>query len=373
MKKLARAMLSVMVELHGPNKVVEMFADPVWFQAFNNAIGMDWDSSGSTTVTTGIVKQILTENPDMGLLVAGGKGSKAREAARELESNADRYGISESLKREAVYASRLAAKTDSVLLQDGYTLYHHAVFVSSEGAWAIVQQGMNVSTRFARRYHWLAPLDRSHPTLEPHAAISSNSRERFVVDLTSRVSLDARKLIVDLAKESPQKAVRLVMEAYRALRGDTTIELWLRPNQASGTNSDRLRRELLRYYRSQERPPRHIERVLRTIYDAAPKTLEELVLVEGVGPAVVRSLALVAELIYEAPVNHDDPAKWPLDPFRYAYVVGGKDGVPFPFRRDYAEKVIEFLENVLAEARIDDKHKRRALERLRRLASLLKS
>jgi hypothetical protein len=231
MKKLARAMLSVMVELHGPNKVVEMFADPVWFQAFNNAIGMDWDSSGSTTVTTGIVKQILTENPDMGLLVAGGKGSKAREAARELESNADRYGISESLKREAVYASRLAAKTDSVLLQDGYTLYHHAVFVSSEGAWAIVQQGMNVSTRFARRYHWLAPLDRSHPTLEPHAAISSNSRERFVVDLTSRVSLDARKLIVDLAKESPQKAVRLVMKAYRALRGDTTIELWLRPNQ----------------------------------------------------------------------------------------------------------------------------------------------
>ena len=56
MKRLAHAILRIMVEEFGPGKVVERFSNPLWFQAFNNVIGMDWDSSGSTTVTTGILK-----------------------------------------------------------------------------------------------------------------------------------------------------------------------------------------------------------------------------------------------------------------------------------------------------------------------------
>jgi hypothetical protein len=59
MKRLAKAIIEVIVELYGPRRFVEYMADPIWFQAFNNAIGMDWDSSGSTTVTIGIVRQVL--------------------------------------------------------------------------------------------------------------------------------------------------------------------------------------------------------------------------------------------------------------------------------------------------------------------------
>ena len=52
-----------------------------------------------------------------------------------------------------VYNSKMSAKVDSALVQDGFQLYHHSFFFSlkrkpaekdSIGAWAVVQQGMNL-------------------------------------------------------------------------------------------------------------------------------------------------------------------------------------------------------------------------------------
>ncbi|HIP65997.1 MAG TPA: DUF763 domain-containing protein, partial [Pyrodictium sp.] len=68
MKRLAKAIVEVIVEEYGPREVVKRLADPIWFQAFNNAIGMDWDSSGSTTVTLGILRQVVEENPHLGIV-----------------------------------------------------------------------------------------------------------------------------------------------------------------------------------------------------------------------------------------------------------------------------------------------------------------
>ncbi len=375
MKRLAKAIAEAVVELYGPDTLVERLADPFWFQAFNNAIGMDWDSSGSTTVTLGILKQVARENPGLGVVVAGGKGANARRTPEELE-RAEELGLLPSrVAREALRASRLAAKTDSALLQDGYTLYHHAV-VASEHRWAVIQQGMNLEARMARRYHWVSPLP-SDPTLEPHSAIASSRREQLIpLDMTSRLSEEARKTVLDLARENPRRVAEEAARAWRLLRGDVGLDAWLRPGREAGASGEDAgaagrARLLARVYRPQPLPPRRLEPVLRRLRDASPRSLEELVLVEGVGPAVVRSLALVAELVYGAPVSHRDPADTPLDPFRYAYVVGGKDGVPFPFRRDYAEAVIGFLEEVVAEARLGEKERRQALERLRRLAGLL--
>ena len=372
MKRLAKAIAEAVVELYGPDTLVERLADPFWFQAFNNAIGMDWDSSGSTTVTLGILKQVAWENPGLGIVVAGGKGANARRTPEELE-RAEELGLLPSrVAREALRASRLAAKTDSALLQDGYTLYHHAV-VASEHRWAVIQQGMNLEARMARRYHWVSPLP-SDPTLEPHSAIASSRREQLIpLDMTSRLSEEARKTVLDLARENPRRVAEEAARAWRLLRGDVGLDAWLKPGGGASTHGESAGRArlLARVYRPQPLPPRRLEPVLRRLRDASPRSLEELVLVEGVGPAVVRSLALVAELVYGAPVSHRDPADTPLDPFRYAYVVGGKDGVPFPFRRDYAEAVIGFLEEVVAEARLGEKERRQALERLRRLAGLL--
>lgn len=367
MKRLAKAMLSVMVEIHGPDRVVEWFSDPIWFQAFNNAIGMDWDSSGSTTVTVGIVKQVAMEDPSLGIAVAGGKGEKAREAPREIESIAETFNMPSSAVEELRLVSKLSAKTDSVLLQDGYQLYHHAVIVSSTGKWTIIQQGMNLEARLARRYHWAKPLP-PIPTLEPHKAIASNKRENFVIDMTSRASSEARDTILDLIRENPRKLLHQIHQAYTLVKGVAPLSSF-RANRP--TSSLEALRMYARYYRPQSRPPRHIERVLNKIYEVSPRNIEELILVEGVGPATLRSLALVAEIIYGVPVSHRDPANTPIDPFRYAYIAGGKDGVPYPFRRDYAEKVIEFLEKVVEEARLDEKSRKRALDRLKRLASML--
>ena len=359
MRRMARAIVAVIVEEYGPGELVVRLADPFWFQAFNNAIGMDWDSSGSTTVTLGILRQVLDEEPWLGVAIAGGKGLLAREAPREIREKGERIGAPSSSIEEAVYASRLAAKTDNVLLLDGYTLYHHAVIVSAEGRWAIVQQGMNPEERLARRYHWLAPLPPT-PTLEPHSSIAGARREEAVVDATSRKSIEARKTILDLAREKPGRVAREIAAAYALLRG-------IRPLTWTGRVEKERIRVLSRYYRPQEKPPRHIEQVLRKIYELQPGSMEELVLVEGLGPAVFRSLALVSELIYGYEISHEDPANTPLDPFRYAYIIGGKDGVPFAFDPGLAEEVVRFLEDALERARIGEKDRLRALRRLRGL------
>ena len=368
MRRLAEALLEALVELYGPDVAVERFSDPFWFQAFNNAIGMDWDSSGSTTVTVGILKQVTWSRPELGIVVLGGKGTRARGVPEEAQKALDTGMLSDRMADEVLRISRLSAKTDSVLLQDGYQLYHHSLIVSEHRV-VVVQQGMNVEARMARRYHWMGPLPKSEPTLEPHSGIAAAQRASGIeYDLTARRSIEARKLIPDLiASTHPSRLVEEVARAARILRGDASLETWL----GGGSEIAVRARVLRRYYRPQRRPPRHLAVLLRQLHDSSPSSLEELVLAKGVGAAVMRSLALVAELLYGVPVSHKDPATAPIDPFRYAYVVGGKDGVPFPFRRDYAEKVIEFLRSVVEEARLDNKSRQRVLARLERMASML--
>jgi len=368
MRRLAEAIVEAVVELFSPRVLVERLGDPFWFQAFNNAIGMDWDSSGSTTVTLGILKQVTWSRPELSLVVLGGKGRRARMVPDEALRAVELGIITDAEADEVVSASRLAAKTDNVLLDDGYALYHHAVVVS-RGRWAIIQQGLNDSNRMARRYHWLSPLRANEPSLEPHSAIASSRRESVIAyDLTSSASREARRAIPELAAStSPRRLLEEIHTAIRYARGLASLDIWMRKDrQAMPQRSVRPR-----YYRPPPTPPRHIERVLYSLYEAKPSTIEELVMQEGVGPATLRSLVLVAELVYGIPVSHADPVSAPLDPFRYAYIVGGKDGVPFPFRKDYAEKVIEFLRDVVEEARLDPKSKRQVLRRLERLAGLL--
>jgi uncharacterized protein len=47
-------------------------------------------------------------------------------------------------------------KIDNATVQDGYSLYHHAILFEEEGNWTVVQQGMNPHDRMARRYHWIS-------------------------------------------------------------------------------------------------------------------------------------------------------------------------------------------------------------------------
>lgn len=77
------------------------------------------------------------------------------------------------------------------------------------------------------------------------------------------------------------------------------------------------------------------------------------------GPATVRGLALVAELIYGEEPSWEDPVK-----FSYAY--GGKDGVPFPVDRKAMDESISILKKAVEEARVGEREKLRGLANLRR-------
>src|SRR4030042_1824108 len=190
MVRLARQITLVLVEEYGPQEVLARLSDPLWFQAFGCALGFDWHSSGLTTTVCGALKEGLRGlERDSGLCVAGGKGKTSRRTPAEVEAFAERFGF---LPAPLVYASRMAAKVDSAALQDGYQIYHHTFIFVPEGAWAVVQQGMNEASRYARRYHWLSS-DLEDFVCEPHKAVCSEARGDVRLNMVAQEA-DARRL-----------------------------------------------------------------------------------------------------------------------------------------------------------------------------------
>ncbi|MBM1154505.1 DUF763 domain-containing protein [archaeon] len=348
MIRLSRALIAVLVEEFGTEEVLLRLADPLWFQALSNVIGMDWDSSGSTTVTCGVLRQALADG-ELGILVAGGKGARSRRTPAELEEIGRQFGLGEDKIRELQRTSRLVAKVDHAAVQDGYQLYHHAMFVEREGRWAIVQQGMRPEQRVARRYHWVSERVVSF-VVEPHTGVAG-MRHSSILNMIARESQPVQELVLDLVTE-------------RKLAKD-----WARVAAAA-----RGARPLIAYVEGEDLPqfrgrviPELPRGVWERIYGAEPDTFEDLLLVPGVGPAVVRALALISELIYDTPPSRRDLVSHPFDPFRYSFAIGGKDGVPFPVDPKVVDEVIAQLEEAIEAARLGRKDKLRALERLRGL------
>ena len=364
MKRLAKAIIEIMVIEYGPDKVVERLSNPLWFQALNNIIGMDWDSSGSTTVTTAILRQVLI-NGDFGVMVLGGKGKRALCIEEDLKDAAEKLNLSTSKLSELLRASRLVAKVDSTLLQDGYQLYHHSLIVSENGVWGIIQQGMNVDKRLARRYHWFSRNVERY-VVEPHTGIAG-FKEELVLNLIARNVENTRRTLLDLLNENPRKTLNMILEANRILRKTLPLTVWI--SKASVTVIDRNRRLMI--YRPITISNRLIN-VLKKVYEVKPHSLEEALLIRGLGPSTIMALTLVADLIYNEPPSPEDPVDQPYDPFKYAYAFGGKDGVPYPVRRDVMMEVILTLEEAIEKAKMDEKDKRIAFSKLRELSKAWK-
>jgi hypothetical protein len=106
--------------------------------------------------------------------------------------------------------------------------------------------------------------------------------------------------------------------------------------------------------------PRNISwKTMRRVYEFQPRNYEELLSVKGVGPATVRGLALVAELIY------GEKASW-ADPVKFSFAFGGKDCVPFPVDRRAMDESIQVLRQAVEAAKVGEREKLRSLQRLRR-------
>ncbi|KYH41755.1 MAG: hypothetical protein AYL33_004080, partial [Candidatus Bathyarchaeota archaeon B63] len=194
MIKLARCIVSIIVDEYGCDVFLRRLSDPYWFQAFGCVLGYDWHSSGVTTVLTGVLKSAIRPS-ELGLAVCGGKGRVSRRAPQEICLAGESLGLSTAKIEELMYSSRMSAKIDNSALQDGYHLYHHAFFLTEDGQWAVIQQGMNPANRTARRYHWLSD-NVTEFVVEPHAAIVSERRSPIALDMTARESEGCRRASV---------------------------------------------------------------------------------------------------------------------------------------------------------------------------------
>ncbi|MEW6034186.1 MAG: DUF763 domain-containing protein [Chloroflexota bacterium] len=331
MTRLAREVTIAVVSDFGPSEMLRRLSDPFWFQAFGCVLGYDWHSSGVTTTVCGALKEgVRGLERELGLFVAGGKGKTSRKTPAEIEGFGSHLRLDPS---RLVYASRMSAKVDNSALQDGYQLYHHVFFFTSDGAWAVVQQGMNEATRYARRYHWLGEAVSSF-VCEPHAAVCSQARGE-ALNLVAQESAQARETISQVvATERPEKLIG-------ELKKVKTLSL---PPRHPLTAEDI--------------SPEHVGRILVTTYERQPRDFESLLGLPGVGAKTLRALSLISELVYGVPVSFRDPA-------RYSFAHGGKDGHPYPVDRKTYDASIELLHDALRRAKVGDSEKLAAFRRLR--------
>lgn len=329
MVKLSAEIASWIVVEHGSAELLRRLSDPVWFQAFGAVIGMDWHSSGVTTVLCGALKQGLSDRQrELGLVIAGGKGRASRRTPDELRLAAD------WLDRDPapfIQASRMAAKVDNNALQDGYQIYHHVFMLDRDGHWAVIQQGMNEITSYARRYHWFSADVRSFVD-SPHTAIVSEATGA-VWNLVAHESAQARDVTAALAREQPEKIVTEIAQ----LR-DLTLP---RHHAIHPTNID----------------PQRLYRILLRTYERQPEDFATLLGMEGVGAKTLRALSLVGELVHGAPVSITDPA-------RFAFAHGGKDRHPYPVDRPTYDTVIQTLHTAVENAKLGQHDQVDALRRL---------
>jgi hypothetical protein len=333
MVKLAREITVVIISDYGPDEMLQRLSHPYWFQAFGCVLGFDWHSSGLTTTVCGALKEgVRGMERDLGIYVAGGKGLTSRKTPAEIEQWSGKLTINPA---PLVYASRLSAKVDNSAVQDGYQLYHHTFVFTAKGHWAVIQQGMNETNKYARRYHWLGESVTDFVN-EPHSAILAETRGS-VLNLVANESDSARATITDIANST--EPARLLAE----IKEVTTLTL---PAHHPITVNDI--------------HPESLNKILLSVYERQPEDFERLLGMPGVGAKTLRALSLISELVYGVAPSYRDPA-------RYSFAHGGKDGFPYPVDRQTYDNSIEFLAQIVNKTMLGPNEKNDAVNRLRRL------
>ncbi len=343
MIKLAHAVILVMLDDFSKEELLRRLSNPYWFQALSCVLGYDWHSSGTTTVTVGVLKSVFSKH-DLGIAVAGGKGIVSRNTPKELVEIGNKFKFTEEMIDTLVTTSKLVAKVDNTALQDGFQLYHHSFFVTSEGHWAVIQQGMDPVKRYARRYHWLSSTA-GDLINEPHNAIKSEVIREKVLNLTSRKSEETRKAIVDLVVDNPNE----IKTAYYNLIDPKQTFLF---EPKLDLDIKKLNEIPYLYL-----PKKFNWKILDELSELTPTDFKEILLFRGVGPSMLRSLSLIALLIWGTPISWEDPAK-------FSFAHGGKDGIPYPVNVKLMEEVSAYLQEALNRAKIGDKEKINAIKRL---------
>jgi len=360
MVKLASEILEIMYNEFGEVKIMERMSNPIWFQAFSNVLGFDWHSSGSTTVTCGVLREAL-DRVDVNLALAGGKGKKSLETLNDINNISKKFSFNDELTNKLKETSRIVAKVDNSALQDGFTVYHHVMLISRSGDWCVIQQGMNTETRFARRYHWFS-RNIIDIVEEPHTAITCPIKIEEVLNLVAKESYRVRRAIVDLVNEEPNKIRTYISEVNRILNKSGVLDKWFNNNFRSVES-----KSLYVYYKPVNEREINWKR-LGEIYRVNVEDFKDLLLQRGIGPSTLRALSLISELIYNEPPSKRDPITHIYDPIKWSYAVGGKDGVPYPISKKHYDDVIFELKSIVEAVKKNGKEKILAFKNLKKIS-----
>lgn len=329
MTLLGTAIAECVIRSYGPSEFLTRLSDPFWFQALGSVMGMDWHSSGITTSVMGALKRGL--NPrfsELGFTICGGRGKHSQRTPEELLNFAGRTGLNGN---DLARTSRLTARVDNNAIADGFQLYLHSFVVHQSGEWAVVQQGMNEGSRLARRYHWHSSAVRDFVS-EPHTAIVGKP-QGIILNLVDARANHAQAALLDIAQTPVQRSLdeirRLRMPAHHDVQS-ADVDL------------------------------RRLGAVLAVAHEKDLRDFASLLLVEGLGPRTLQSLALVAEVVHGAPSRFDDPA-------RFSFAHGGKDGHPFPVPLKTYDESLAVLRRALDAARLGHSEKLEGFRRLDRL------
>ena len=331
MAKLGLAITESILQEYGKEEVLRRLSDPFWFQSFGAVMGMDWHSSGITTSVMGALKRAINpRSKELGLYIAGGKGKFSKETPNELLKISNNIGLDGN---ELVKYSKLSAKVDNTAVQDGFQLYTHNFILSSNGDWTVVQQGMRTTDKTARRYHWHSANLRSFID-EPHTGIAGTNLGN-ILNLTAHEAEITRNAMHQLTVEKPERMMQEIQQLFMPRHHDV---------------------------RAEDVDLKRLGTTLWLAHETGVRNFEELLLLEGVGPRTVQSLALVSEVIHGTPSRFKDPA-------RFSFAHGGKDGHPFPVPTKVYDETISTLQNAVEKAKLGNSDKQEAIKALHKIAA----
>jgi uncharacterized protein len=374
---------------------VKRIADPVWFQALGTVLAFDWNASGLTTILTAALKEAIRgEEKDLGIYICGGKGKTSLKTPEQISLFGARAELSQEKINSLEYNSRMAAKVDSSLIQDGFQIYHHSFFFSRNGVWAVVQQGMNEKAVTARRYHWFsddpAPISKKfvndskieseaatpcvkynskistenlsgtgtkNMVIEPHSGIISDGLNTGL-NMTARESANTQKISTELV----QGSYNTLMKDLKLLRKYSTPQSEV---MSVVNNKQELTKINLTDLDFKTHPAlledfsksKYLEKILYEVSEIKPKNYEQLLSLKGVGAKTIRALALTAEVIYGAKASYEDPA-------RYSFAHGGKDFVPYPVDRPTYDQTIATMRELASKMKIGYAERNKIISRL---------
>jgi hypothetical protein len=338
MTDLGTAIAEQVILNYGQSEFLTRLSDPLWFQAYGTVMGMDWHSSGITTSVLGALKRGI--NPrfsELGLMVCGGRGRYSVRTPDELRTFSMKTGLDgDRLARTSLCSvfppfSWLTARIDNNAVADSFQLYLHSFVITQSGEWVVVQQGMNPDSRLARRYHWHSATVRDFVSA-PHTGIVGHPQGE-ILNLVDARAGKAQSALLTIAKQPVTSVLNEVRKLIMPIHHDV---------------------------RAEDVDVKRLGGVLAVAHEQNLRDFASLLLVEGLGPRTLQSLALIAEVVHGAPIRFSDPA-------RFSFAHGGKDGHPFPVPLKTYDESLVVLRRSLDAARLGHTEKLDGFRRLDRL------